>query len=139
MSSNIISIMEGRSSEECNALSHEIIGAALEVHKQLGPGLLEIVYEECLAEELALRGYKVERQVSLPIIYKGKEIGHPLTIDMLVEGSIIIELKSVKEMHDVYSAQLLSYLRLSNLKLGFLINFNCVQLRDGLKRIVNGL
>ncbi len=131
--------MEERSKEEYNLLSHEIIGAALEVHKHLGPGLLEIVYEECLAEELSLRGLKVERQVSLPIIYKGKEIGHPLTMDMLVEGCIIIELKAVKEMHDIYSAQLLSYLKLSNLKLGFLINFNSVQLRDGVKRIVNRL
>ena len=138
VSSNNINIMEEINKEEYNVLTHGIIGAAMEVHKLMGPGLLEGVYEECLAEELTQRGLKVERQVSLPIVYKGKLVGHPLVIDMLVEDCIIVELKAVNELLDIYSAQLLSYLRLSKLKLGLLINFNSVRLLDGVKRIVNG-
>ena len=125
--------------EEYNQLSHDIIGAAIEVHKHLGPGLLESIYEECLAEELTEQGYTVERQVKLPIVYKGKIVGTPLAIDLLVEGCVIVELKAVNQMLDIYAAQLLSYLKLSDKKLGLLINFNCEQLRDGVKRIVNGL
>ena len=130
--------MEEINKEEYNVLTHGIIGAAMEVHKLMGPGLLEGVYEECLAEELIQRGFKVERQVSLPIVYKGKQVGHPLVIDLLVDDRIIVELKAVNELLDIYSAQLLSYLRLSKLKLGLLINFNSVRLLDGVKRIVNG-
>ena len=130
--------MEEINKEEYNVLTHEIIGVAMEVHKLMGPGLLEGVYEECLAEELIQRGFKVERQVSLPIVYKGKQVGHPLVIDLLVDDRIIVELKAVNELLDIYSAQLLSYLRLSKLKLGLLINFNSVRLLDGVKRIVNG-
>ena len=130
--------MEEINKEEYNVLTHEIIGAAMEVHKLMGPGLLEGVYEECLAEELIQRGFKVERQVSLPIVYKGKQVGHPLVIDLLVDDRIIVELKAVNELLDIYSAQLLSYLRLSKLKLGLLINFNSVRLLDGVKRIANG-
>ena len=125
--------------DQINVLSHQIIGAALEVHKRLGPGLLEAVYEECLIEELQLLGIPVERQVRLPIIYRDKPIGHPLIIDILVDKSIIIELKTVNQLSDLHAAQLLSYLRLSGLKLGLLINFNSVRLADGIKRVVNGL
>ena len=131
--------MEARTIEEYNELTHSIIGAALEVHKILGPGLLEGVYEDCFVEELQLRGLRVERQVHTPIIYKGREVGNPLIIDILVEGCVIVELKTVQELLDIHSAQLLSYLRLTGKKLGLLINFNTVHLRDGLKRIVNGL
>jgi GxxExxY protein len=131
--------MEARTIEEYNELTHSIIGAALEVHKILGPGLLEAVYEECFVEELQLRGLRVERQVHTPIIYKGREVGNPLIIDILVEGCVIVELKTVQELLDIHSAQLLSYLRLTGKKLGLLINFNTVHLRDGLKRVVNGL
>ena len=131
--------MEAKIIEEYNELTHSIIGAALEVHKILGPGLLEAVYEDCFVEELQLRGLRVERQVHTPIIYKGREVGNPLIIDILVEGCVIVELKTVQELLDIHSAQLLSYLRLTGKKLGLLINFNTVHLRDGLKRVVNGL
>ena len=131
--------MEAKTIEEYNELTHSIIGAALEVHKILGPGLLEAVYEDCFVEELQLRGLRVERQVHTPIIYKGREVGNPLIIDILVEGCVIVELKTVQELLDIHSAQLLSYLRLTGKKLGLLINFNTVHLRDGLKRVVNGL
>ena len=131
--------MEARTIEEYNELTHSIIGAALEVHKILGPGLLEAVYEDCFVEELQLRGLRVERQVHTSIIYKGREVGNPLIIDILVEGCVIVELKTVQELLDIHSAQLLSYLRLTGKKLGLLINFNTVHLRDGLKRVVNGL
>ena len=130
---------EIKSVEEYNQASHDIIGAAIEVHKNLGPGLLETVYEECLATELIQRGYQVERQVCRPIIYKGMSVGHPLKIDLLVEGCIIVELKAVDQMLDIYTAQLLTYLKLADMKLGLLINFNTIQLRDGIKRVVNGL
>ncbi len=129
----------GKYKDQINVLSHQIIGAALEVHKRLGPGLLEVVYEDCLIEELQLLGIPVERQVQLPIIYRDKPIGHPLIIDLLVDKCIIIELKTVNQLSDLHAAQLLSYLRLSGLKLGLLINFNNVRLADGIKRIVNGL
>lgn len=131
--------MVNPTSEQLNDLSHEIIGAALEVHKHLGPGLLETVYEDCMVVELQRRGIHVERQVQRPIIYKGANIGHPLVIDLLVESCVIVELKAVRDISDLHAAQLLSYLRLSDLKLGLLINFNCVRLQDGLKRIVNKL
>lgn len=118
-------------------LSSEVIAAAIEVHKELGPGLLEGVYEECLMEELRLRGIKAEHQVKVPIVYKGKAIGEPLVLDVLVEDALIVELKAVKELHDVYTAQLLTYLRMTNRRLGLLVNFNVSRLTDGLKRIVN--
>ena len=130
---------EIKSVEEYNQASHDIIGAAIEVHKYLGPGLLETVYEECLASELTQRGYRVERQVNRPIIYKDKPVGHPLKIDLLVEGCIIVELKAVDQMLEIYTAQLLTYLKLAGMKLGLLINFNTIQLRDGIKRVVNDL
>ena len=131
--------MELKTIEEYNELTHAIIGAALEVHRTLGPGLLEAVYEECLISELQMRGLQIDHQVQVPILYKGQEVGNPLIIDILVENSVIVELKTVHELQDIHSAQLLSYLRLTGNKLGLLINFNTVHLRDGLKRVVNGL
>ena len=131
--------MEPKTLEEYNELTHAIIGAALEVHRTLGPGLLEAVYEECLISELQMRGLQVDYQVHVPILYKGQEVGNPLIIDILVENSVIVELKTVQELQDIHSAQLLSYLRLTGNKLGLLINFNTVHLRDGLKRVANGL
>ncbi|MBR4534267.1 MAG: GxxExxY protein [Bacteroidaceae bacterium] len=131
--------MEPKTLEEYNELTHAIIGAALEVHRTLGPGLLEAVYEECLISELQMRGLQVDHQVHVPILYKGQEVGNPLIIDILVENSVIVELKTVQELQDIHSAQLLSYLRLTGNKLGLLINFNTVHLRDGLKRVANGL
>ena len=124
--------------ERLNALSHEIIGAALEVHKYLGPGLLEAVYEECLLYELQQRGLKVAHQVQRPIMYKGVSISHPLVIDILVEDQVILELKAVSQLSETNVAQLLSYLKLSELRLGLLINFNTAHLKDGIRRVVNG-
>lgn len=126
-----------------NELSSSIIGASIEVHKILGPGLLEKIYERALAHELTLRGYKVQSQVQVPIIYKGIDLAldddKPLKLDLIVEDSVIVELKSVEEMKPVYSKQLLTYLKLMDKKLGLLINFNVPRLTDGVERIVNKL
>lgn len=121
-----------------NNLSGMIIGAAIEAHKILGgPGLLESVYEEALAHELHLQGVKVERQVSLPIQYKGKELGSPLRIDLMVGGKVIVEVKSTTEITSIYKSQLLTYLRLSNKKLGLLINFGSPTIKAGVSRVIN--
>lgn len=125
--------------EEYNVLSGRIIGAAMEVHKILGPGLLEAVYEACFLAELRSRGLHVEQQVSVPIVYKGQQVGTPLKLDIIVEDSVIVELKTVSEILDIHSAQLLSYLRLTGKKLGLIINFNCLQLKEGIKRVANGI
>ena len=122
-----------------NELSNEVIGAAIEVHRHVGPGLLESVYQECLAYELGTKGYVVERELPLSIRYKGIEFPAAYRVDLLVEGKLMLELKAVDVLLPVYSAQLLSYLRMSRLKLGLLINFNVPQLKDGVKRIVNQL
>lgn len=122
-----------------NELSNLIIGCAIEVHRTLGPGLLESVYENCLLYELEEKGIFVERQVELPIEYKDKNLKVGYKIDLLVENKVIIELKSVKEIQPIHVAQLMTYLKLSDKKLGLLINFNEVKLVDGLKRIVNNI
>ena len=122
-----------------NQISSKIIGAAIEVHKQLGPGLLESTYETCLAFELKQQGLKVERQIGLPVIYKDVKLDAGYRIDLLVENKVIIEVKSVDALADIHTAQLLTYLKLKELKLGLLINFNSVKVIDGLKRIVNNL
>lgn len=122
-----------------NELSNLIIGCAIEVHRTLGPGLLESVYENCLLDELEEKGIFVERQVELPIEYKDKNLEVGYKIDLLVENKVIIELKSVKEIQPIHVAQLMTYLKLSDNKLGLLINFNEVKLVDGLKRIVNNI
>jgi GxxExxY protein len=108
-----------------NDISYKIVGCAIEVHKHLGPGLLESVYEECLVEELTEMGLKVERQIPVPISYKNKPLGKPLKLDLLINGQIIIELKSVDLLIPVFKAQLLSYLKLTGKPKGLLINFNC--------------
>ena len=123
--------------EELAKLSGEVIGACIEVHRHLGPGLLEAIYEECLCEELGRRGIALERQVSTPIIYKGREIGTRYRIDLIVNGLIIVELKSVESLIPVHKAQLLSQLRLTGLKAGLLVNFFVPRLIEGVKRIVN--
>lgn len=124
--------------EEIDSLSNKIIGAAIEVHRLLGPGLLESAYEECLSRELELRGIKVQRQVILPIEYKGIKIESAYRLDLLVEDRIIIELKSVAAIEPIHESQLLTYLKLTKLWLGLVINFNVPLLKDGIKRIVNG-
>ena len=122
-----------------NDISNLIIGSAIEVHKQLGPGLLESAYEECLCFELRKEGVKYEKQKALPIVYKNVKLDCGYRIDLLVESKVIVELKSVDTLLPIHTAQLLSYLKISDLKLGLLINFNVKILKDGIKRIVNNL
>ncbi|NGX84553.1 GxxExxY protein [Aequorivita sp. KMM 9714] len=122
-----------------NEISSKIIGACIEVHKQLGPGLLESTYEICLAHELKLLGLKVKQQVALPVVYKDIKLNAGYRIDMIVNNKVIIEIKSVDALASIHTAQLLTYLKLKELKLGLLINFNSVKLIDGLKRIANNL
>lgn len=122
-----------------NELSKLIIGAAIEVHRHLGPGLLESTYEHCLAHELVLRGIPFERQKALPLVYKGIELETGFRVDFLVGGLVIVELKAVEALNEVHEAQVLTYLRLSGCKLGLLINFNVPLLKDGIKRLVLGL
>ena len=124
--------------EQLNKVSESIIGAAIEVHKFLGPGLLESVYEVCLVEELEQRGLKVEQQVRLPLYYKGKLTQKFFVIDLLIENEIIIELKAADRVLPVYEHQLMTYLKLTQKNLGLLINFNVPRLIDGIKRRVNG-
>ena len=123
--------------EQLNALSYKIIGAAIEIHKELGPGLLESVYEACLVEELRIQGIKAEQQVMLPIIYKGKKLSKTYIVDILVEGIIIIELKCVEELKPVHEVQVVTYLKLANKRLGYLMNFNVPKMVQGIKRKVN--
>lgn len=117
-------------------MTEGIIGAAISVHRELGPGLLESVYETCLAAELIERGIKVERQVPMPVSYKGERLECGFRVDLLVEGIVIVELKSIANLEPVHTAQLLTYLRLSRCRIGFLINFNVRLLRDGIRRFV---
>jgi len=122
-----------------NELSGEIIGAAIEVHKQLGgPGLLEDIYEEALCHELELRGIQVDRQVTVPVVYKGKPLKKPLHLDVLVEKQIIVEAKATEKKNPLFATQLLTYLRLTNLHLGLVINFGEKMLKDGIERVING-
>ena len=122
-----------------NEISSKIIGAAIEVHKQLGPGLLESSYEVCLAYELKQQGLNIQTQVALPVVYKEVKLNAGYRIDILIENKVIIELKAVDFLADIHTAQLLTYLKLKELKLGLLINFNSVKLIDGVRRIVNNL
>ena len=121
-----------------NEISSKIIGAAIEVHKQLGPGLLESTYETCLTYELKQMGLDVKQQQALPVVYKEVKLDAGYRIDLLIENKVIIEIKSVEALADIHTAQLLTYLKLKDLKLGLLINFNSVRVVDGLKRILNG-
>ncbi len=120
---------------ETDSLTGKIIGAAIEVHRNLGPGLLESAYEVCLAYELQLRNLKVERQQQLPIIYKGVKLSCDYRIDLLVGNEVIVEIKSVKDLAPVHEAQLLSYLKLHGGGRGLLINFNVPLLKDGIRRL----
>jgi GxxExxY protein len=121
-----------------NDISGKIIGAAIEVHKMLGPGLLESAYEECLCWEMQLRGIKFERQVPLSLNYKGVVLDCGYRLDLLVEDKVIVELKSVETLEPIHEAQMLTYLKLRNAWLGLIINFNEIMLKDGVRRLVNG-
>jgi GxxExxY protein len=118
-------------------LTEQIIGCAIEVHRHLGPGLLESVYEECLCYELSQLGLRFERQVHLPLIYKGIKLDCGHKLDLVVEDSIVVELKSIEDLAPVHHAQLLTYLKSLNKRVGLLINFNVPILKNGLKRVVN--
>ena len=122
-----------------NQLSSRIIGAAIEVHKNLGPGLLESAYEECLCHELSIQGLLFEKQKPLSIDYKGKKLDCGYRLDIVVEKAVIIELKSCEKIEPIHKAQLLAYLKLSGLNLGLILNFNVPLMRDGIVRIVNEL
>ena len=124
------------STEKEDSLTHSIIGAAIEVHRGLGPGLLESAYEACLIYELRLRGIDVKAQQALPIFYKDVMLDCGYRLDLLVEDQVIVEVKSVKELATIHDAQLLSYLKLSNCKRGLLINFNVKMLKEGIKRLI---
>lgn len=118
-------------------ISYDIIGCAYEVHRILGPGLLESVYQKALVQELKLRGFKVKSEVDIEINYKGINVGSDLRLDIIVNDTIILELKSVETILPIHKKQVLTYLRLTNLQLGLLINFNTNLLKDGITRIVN--
>ncbi|MBE2225194.1 MAG: GxxExxY protein [Anaerolineae bacterium] len=120
--------------EPINQLTEKVIGAAIEVHRHLGPGLLESAYETCLIYELEKLGLNVERQKPLPVVYKDIYLDQGYRIDLLVEGQVIVELKAVNELTDVHKAQALSYLKFSNSKIALLINFNVKKLVDGIRR-----
>ncbi len=125
--------------QSLDELSHYIIGAAMTVHTALGAGLLESAYEHCLLYELNKQGFKTQSQITLPIRYDGQAIDAGYRIDLMVEDSIIIELKTVEHLLPIHTAQLLSYLKMSNKKLGLLINFNVTSLKNGIKRVANAL
>lgn len=122
-----------------NEISKIVFESALKVHKALGPGLLESAYEECLFYELKKSSLKVEKQKTLPLIYEDVKLDVGYRIDIIIEDKFIVEIKSVETLNDVHLAQLLSYLKLSDCKLGLLINFNVKLLKEGVKRVVNGI
>ena len=124
---------------DINKLSSIIIGSAIEVHKALGPGLLESAYEGCICHELSLVGLSLERQKPLAVRYKGTNLDCGYRLDVVVENAIILELKACEKIEPIHKAQLLTYLKLSGFKLGLLLNFNVPLMRDGIVRIVNGL
>lgn len=122
--------------EDINKLTYKIIGCAFKVHSILGPGLLESTYEHCLSQELALLGLKFERQVCLPVIYRNSKLEAGYRIDLLVENNVIVELKSVDQLLPIHKAQLLTYLKLSGVRLDLLINFNVPDLKEGIVRMI---
>jgi GxxExxY protein len=123
-----------------NILSAAILDAAIEVHRELGgPGLLESVYEEALACELEERGFEIERQKLVPVLYKGKQLGAPMRVDLLVNNLIVVECKAVEQIHPIYEIQTRTYLRQLRLRLGLVINFGAKFVSDGFKRVPNGL
>jgi len=122
-----------------NALSKQIIGAAIEVHRYLGPGLLESAYEECIAYELTQRQILFERQKPVPVVYKDVQLDCGFRVDLLVGGLVVVELKAVEKLAPIHQAQVLTYLKLTGCKLGLLLNFNVPMMRDGIRRLVLNL
>ncbi len=129
--------MLGGSMKDINDITNAIIGAGIKVHTELGPGLLESAYQECLFYELSREGWKIEKEKSMPVVYDGVQLDCGYRIDLLVEDSVIVELKAVKALDDVHMAQLLTYLKLANCKIGLLMNFNEYRLKDGIRRVIN--
>ena len=123
--------------KDIDELTYKVIGCAMEVHNVLGPGLLESVYEQALIHELAMNGIAVKRQVEVDVNYKGMNIANGLRVDLIVDDELIIELKSVEEIKPIHQKQLQTYLKLMDKRIGLLINFNTINLKDGIKRIVN--
>lgn len=128
--------MHKKLNEKTEQLAKEIVDSCFTVHRELGPGLLENIYEVCMIEELKYRNFNCNSQVEIPIIYKGIDTGKTLKLDLLVENDIILELKSVERIIPVYQAQLLTYLKLTNKRLGFLVNFNVSVIKHGIKRVI---
>ena len=124
--------------KKCDLLSHDIIGTAIEVHRELGPGLLETAYEQAMCHELNLRGIAFVRQKKLPVSYKDVALDCHFRVDLMIEEMVIVELKAVERIEPLFEAQLLTYLKLAGLWLGLLLNFNVPVMKDGIKRIVNG-
>lgn len=122
---------------DLNKLSSQVIGSAIEVHRVLGPGLLESAYQKCLLHELRLKNLKVVEEKPMPIVYKDIKLDHGYRIDLLVEDKIVVEIKTVEYFTDVHSAQVLTYLKLGDYKLGLLLNFHTTVLKNGIKRIIN--
>ncbi len=121
--------------QETDAIAGRIVDAAFAVHSTLGPGLLESVYESCLEYVLKERGFRVERQVSLPVVYKKLHLDAGLRLDLIVAGLVIVELKAVESLQAIHTAQVLTYLKMTGLRLGFFINFNVALIKDGIKRV----
>jgi len=132
-------VLEDTKDTREHELSGAIIGAAIEVHRVLGPGLLESAYQAALSRELALRGLKFRREVDLAVVYKGVRLDCGYRLDFVVEDKVVVELKAVEKIEPIHLAQLMTYLRLSGKKLGLLLNFNVPQMKDGIRRIVLGL
>jgi GxxExxY protein len=135
----MIETQRHKDTEVDNTLSYKIIGAAMEVHRILGgPGLLESIYESALCHELKLQGLGIQSQVPVEVFYKGVIVRDPLIIDILVENKIIIEVKATEKENPIHEVQLLTYLRLTGLRLGLVINFGCRYIKEGIKRVING-
>ncbi len=122
-----------------NELSNRIIGLSMEVHSSLGPGLLESAYKECLYYKINDAGFYVEKEKTMPLIFEKVKLDCGYRIDLLIENKLVVELKSVETINDIHLAQTLTYLKLGNYKLGLLINFNVIRLKEGIRRVVNGL
>lgn len=131
--------IDRNSKEELDKLTNKVVDAMFAVHKTLGPGLKEKVYEFCLMQELEIQGIPYKRQVRIPIVYKGHKVNTHCVIDLIIDDRVIVELKSVGEFIPLHQAQLLTYLKLTNLKVGYLANFNATLMKDGIKRMVNHL
>lgn len=132
-----MNVVAMQTADQLNALTEQIIGAAMAVHRALGPGLLESAYEACLAFELRDRGLRVEEQKPLPVVYRGVRLDCGYRLDLVVNDCVVVEVKAVEKLTSVHEAQLLSYLRLMDCRVGLLLNFHCMMLKNGIRRIVN--